>query len=102
MAAVGTLLGTIGRRFDLSRTPTMTSLLAVAVTASQLIMGSEGVINVQYVVWMRAMGAVAVLHLLFARPRAVAAASSSQADGGPPALPSVAVAGGLRYPSLMR
>jgi hypothetical protein len=68
MLAIGSLLGFIGARCDLSESVTVTRTLMLAVTARLLILGFESSISNQYVMWARVVLAVGVLHLLFMRP----------------------------------
>jgi hypothetical protein len=67
MTAFGLLLGTLGRKFDLAEAATITRLLVVVVTVRQIILGSEGEIATQYVVWMRSLLGIGVLHWTLAR-----------------------------------
>ncbi len=67
MGGVGLLLGTVGAKCDLSEAPTITRLLIAVVTVRQLIVGSEGEFALQYVVWMRAIAGIGLMHLVFAR-----------------------------------
>jgi hypothetical protein len=67
MGLIGSLLGFISSRFNLAENRTVTALLVVMLTIKQLILGFEGAIAPDYVVWLRSMAAVGVLHLLFAR-----------------------------------
>lgn len=74
MTLIGGLLGFVNSRFDLSTHPSLTRLLLITVTIYSLCVRFEGSIAVEYVVWMRSLAAIALLHLLFARrPRMEAA-----------------------------
>jgi hypothetical protein len=77
MGAIGLLLGTVGAKCDLSEAPTITRLLIAVVTVRQLIVGSEGEFAVQYVVWMRAIAGIWLMHLVFARVSWNAGSSSA-------------------------
>ena len=96
MTLVGLLLGLVGTRFDLAAASTLTRLMVIVITIRMLILGSEGAIAVQYVVWLRSMLGIAVLHLLLAR-RAVRVVEAdtpgpqTQTDGALPgsALPNL-------------
>jgi hypothetical protein len=79
MAVIGGLLGWINARCDMSTQPTLTRLLVVSVTIYSLCVRFEGSIAVEYIVWMRSMAAVALLHLLFARRRRRVAEKASSA-----------------------
>jgi hypothetical protein len=74
MAMIGAILGVIGARANLATGRSLTRLLVLVVTIKGVCMGFEGSIAVAYVTWLRSLGAVAVLHLIFARtaPDAVA------------------------------
>jgi hypothetical protein len=67
MGVVGTLLGTVGAKCDLSEATTITRLMIAVVTIRQLIVGSEGEFALQYIVWMRAIVGIGLMHLMFAR-----------------------------------
>lgn len=67
MSFMGALLGFIGHRFNLRTVCTVTRVLVVAITIKQLIVNFEGGIAPNYVVWMRVMAAIGILHLIFAR-----------------------------------
>jgi hypothetical protein len=69
MTAIAGAVGVIGCRFNLSRSKTVTGLLVVVLTIKQVIVAMEGSFSPEYVVWLRSLGAVGVLHLLFARVR---------------------------------
>lgn len=81
MALIGGLLGWINARCDLSAQPSLTRLLLIAVTIYSLCVRFEGSIAVEYIVWMRSIAAIALLHLLFARrPQRREAASPAAAQ----------------------
>jgi hypothetical protein len=67
MSALGLLLGYIGMRFNLEREVTLTRVLVLLVTAQPLCLGFGGTMPVSYLVWMRSMAAVGLMHLIFAR-----------------------------------
>lgn len=66
MAMIGTVLGTVAR-FNLAERRTVTRLLLVVVTLESVIHGFESSIAGSYVVWLRCIAAVGLLHLAFAR-----------------------------------
>lgn len=76
MTLIGTILGVIGARTNLAKSQSLTRLLVLVVTIKGVCMGFEGAIAVAYVIWLRSLGAVVVLHLIFAR----AASRESGAD----------------------
>ena len=98
MPVIGALLGFIAAGFDLTRAVTLTRVLVLIATIKLLILGFEGVINVEYTVWMRTMAAIGLLHLVFARARA-----GRRNPEDRPGNPSVtaAPAAGPRYPNLL-
>ena len=67
MAVIGGALGTLGRRCNLAERKSVTNLLVVAVTIKQVIVGMEGTFSPEYVVWFRSLGAIGILHLIFAK-----------------------------------
>jgi hypothetical protein len=67
MSLIGCMLGWIGSRFNLADASTVTRLLVTVVTIKQLVMGFEGVIAASYVVWLRSLAGIGLLHLMFAR-----------------------------------
>jgi hypothetical protein len=67
MSLIGMLFGLLGRRIDMSSVPSMTKFMIAAVTIKSLIMGFESSIAVMYVVWIRSMAAIGILHLLLSR-----------------------------------
>jgi hypothetical protein len=83
MTLIGAICGWIGARFNLLEFRTVTRLLVTVVTIKQLIVGFEGAIAPGYVVWLRSLAAVGLLHLLFARvPAARPAQDGAPATGG--------------------
>jgi hypothetical protein len=69
MTIIGLTCGYIGAGFNLRDFRTVTRLLVTVVTIRQLIWGFEGGIAAIYVVWIRSVAGIGVLHLLFARVR---------------------------------
>ena len=67
MGFIGAVCGWVGARFNLADYRTVTRMLITVVTIKQLILGFEGAIAPNYVVWLRSLAAIGVLHLLFAR-----------------------------------
>jgi hypothetical protein len=67
MTFIGALFGYVGRRIDFENTITLTHLMVAMVTVRLLIMGFEGTIAAQYIVWMRSMLAIGLLHLVLAK-----------------------------------
>lgn len=67
MSIFGLLCGSVGARCDMTETRTVTRLLVLVLTIKQSIVSFEGAIAPTYVVWLRSVAAIGVLHLLFAR-----------------------------------
>jgi hypothetical protein len=96
----GLLLGFVCARFDPSTGTSMTRTLVVIVTLYQMVGGSGGQIELTYVVWLRVMVLIGLLHLILAtsskRPSGAEAAKTNRL-GMEPIIPGV-----LRFPNLMR
>jgi hypothetical protein len=96
MALNGSLFGYLAGRFNLAEARTVTGLLVLVLTIKQLVVGFEGAIGPQYVVWLRSVAGVALLQLLFARIPAAARERS-------PAVEKVAdSADAVAFPNLLR
>jgi hypothetical protein len=67
MTLIGVICGWVGARFNLLEFSTVTRILVTVVTIKQLIVGFEGAIAPGYVVWLRSLAAIGILHLIFAR-----------------------------------
>jgi hypothetical protein len=67
MGLIGFICGWVGARFNLAEYRTVTRLLIIVVTMKQLIVGFEGAVGPGYVVWLRSLLGIGVLHLIFAR-----------------------------------
>ena len=67
MLVLGMLLGVVGTRFTLERGVTLTRVLVLLATVQPLCLGFGGTMPVSYLVWMRSMAAIGLLHLIFAR-----------------------------------
>ena len=67
MLALGFLLGFINARCDLSERATLTRLLILITTIYATIVRFEGSIALEYIVFVRSLVIIGVLHLLFAR-----------------------------------
>jgi hypothetical protein len=96
MLLTGLCLGAVGVRSALEHGTSMTRLMLLMGTFQTLCIGFEGEISTSYVVWMRSLAAIALLHLLFARrthPEPVARVESRN-SAGLRALP--------RFPNVMR
>jgi hypothetical protein len=67
MPVIGILLGAIGARFSAYPFLSLTGLMVTLVTVRLLVINSESSIASEYVVWLRSMGAIFLLHLVFAK-----------------------------------
>ena len=116
MTAIGALLGIVGKRTSLSSGVSLTRLLVLIATIKCVCIEFEGAVGVAYVIWLRSLGAIGILHWLFARrvlkstgqesPRESARESpqpgmamlpQAQAVSQAPVVPQIA-----RFPNLMR
>jgi hypothetical protein len=71
MGFIGVVCGWVGARFNMAEYRTVTRILVTVVTIKQLIVGFEGAVAPSYVVWLRSLAAIGILHLIFARVPAV-------------------------------
>lgn len=99
MSAIGALLGFVGARFNLAQGKTVTRLLVTVVTIKQLVAGFESSIAAIYVVWLRSLAGIALLHLIFAR--VPAAALLSKPRSVPEPSPSDGVDAVKPFPNLL-
>lgn len=101
MAFIGALLGYVGAKSNLADGLSATRLMVMMATVYSLCMDFEGSIAISYVVWLRSIAAIGVLHLLLARPargeRALTAATR-QTPGPPESGSSLPV----RFPNVLR
>lgn len=90
MSVLGLVLGYIGTKFNLEREVTLTRVLVLLVTAQPLCLGFGGTMPVSYLVWMRSIAAVGLMHLIFARAAPAAVRPKVANSSGEPALPTAA------------
>jgi hypothetical protein len=100
MAIIGSLFGFIAGRFNQADAKTVTGLLVTVLTIKQVIVGFEGAIAPQYVVLLRSLAAVGILHWLFARIPVRTQASSSGYENASQALDRSQMPSA--FPNLMR
>jgi hypothetical protein len=67
MPLIGIILGIVGGCFNLAQGRSVTRLLVTVLTIKQLIAGFESAITSSYVVWLRSLAGIGLLHLIFAR-----------------------------------
>jgi hypothetical protein len=104
MPLAGVLLGFIGAKFNLEQGTSLTRILVLLVSAQSLCIGFEGTIPVAYVLWLRCMAAIGLLHLAFARQGVATATPAVAAEETAPTelVPTVAGPALPRFRNLMR
>jgi hypothetical protein len=98
MPATGLLLGFIGSRCIAYPALSLTRMMIMFVTIFSFVVRAEGSIATEYVVWLRSMAVIGLLHLVFVR-RSVASGAAASNDK------SIASADALRgtpFPNLLR
>lgn len=96
MFLIGGLLGFVGAKSSLAESVSVTRLLVLLATVDGMCLGFEGSIAIAYVVWLRSLAAVGILHVLLARRHPAADAPAAAV----PARTNIGAA--LRFPNLMR
>jgi hypothetical protein len=71
MGLIGSICGWVGARFNLAEFRTVTRVLVTIITIKQLIVIFESSIADCYVVWLRSLAGIGILHLVFARAQVV-------------------------------
>jgi hypothetical protein len=97
MSAIGAILGFIGGRFNLAQGNTVTRLLVTVVTIKQVVVGFESSIATIYVVWLRSLAGIGLLHLIFART----AVAPRSAGSRPPLGGAQGLARAANFPNLL-
>jgi hypothetical protein len=100
MGVIGLICGWVGASFNLAEFTTVTRVLVTVLTVKWLIVGFEGAIADIYMVWLRSLAGIGLLHLLFAR----VPAANRLRGRGTPELPAAAVhhsEGGQPFPNLL-
>lgn len=104
MLGLGVVLGFVGAKTSPAQGVTLTRVLILLATVKTLCIGFEGTMPISYVLWMRSLAAIGLMHLVFAR--STASQSQRPAVAGPQmeeAVPSVTVTvSGPRFPNLLR
>jgi hypothetical protein len=100
MTVIGVLCGWVGARFNLTEYVTVTRVLVTLITIKQLIVVFESTISDCYVVWLRSLAAIAVLHVIFARIPAASRFFVS-ARSSPGSVAPVERGGGRPFPNLL-
>jgi hypothetical protein len=96
MLLSGALLGFVATKCSLAEHASVTRMLVLLATVQYLCIGFEGAVSVSYISWLRSLGAIGILHLLFARVASVRRQGSEPSDPQP--VP-VAIP---RFPNIMR
>jgi hypothetical protein len=99
MPVIGATFGLVASKCNLAQAVTLTRVLVLLVTIQVVVQGFEASVAIQYSVWLRMMLGIGLLHLVFARPRAIGSAEGA-ARGviAPQVAPSV----GPHFPNLLR
>lgn len=103
MSFAGLLLGFVGAKFNLEGGTTATRILVLLVTIQCLCIGFEGTIPTSYVLWLRSMAAIGLLHLVCARAASARPGATAMSPQLAPA--EVATNRGAtapRFPNMMR
>jgi hypothetical protein len=89
MTLAGALLGIVCTRFDPSKQTSMTGTLVIIVTLYDLVAHGSGQIEIDYVVWIRTLLLIGLLHLIFetgfGRPTGLASSKSISIRANPQA-----------------
>ena len=99
MSIIGMICGWVGARFNLAEFTTVTRVLVTVLTVKWLIVGFEGAIADIYMVWLRSLAGIGLLHLLFARIPAMSRLSRPAIDDVPAG--STAGLGNQSFPNLL-
>jgi hypothetical protein len=93
---IGALLGFVAAKCGMAEHASLTRMLILLATVQFLCLGFEGAMSISYISWLRSLGAIGMLHLLFARSGSARLASSQMPASMPEpiALP--------RFPNMMR
>jgi len=95
---IGAVLGFIATKCSMAEHASLTRLLVLLATVQYLCLGFEGAMGVSYISWLRSLGAIGILHLIFAR------AAARRQRSAPPAAVVIAPEplGVPRFPNMMR
>jgi hypothetical protein len=100
MTVIGLICGWVGAQFNLAEFRTVTRVLVTVITIKQLIVGFEGGISDIYVVWLRALAGIGILHLIFARV-SVVSRLFRPSESGPEAASAEQPYGQRLFPNLL-
>ena len=101
MLLIGIILGYSGAKSSLAEVHSITRLLIALICIKALCLGFEHSISISFVVWMRGMAAVGLLHLIFAR-QPVSARRPAEVQALRGENPAAAAALLPRFPNIMR
>jgi hypothetical protein len=100
MSLIGLICGWVGARFNLAEFTTLTRVLVSVITIRQLIVSFESSISDCYVVWLRSLVGIGILHLAFARvPAASRLLRPVESDRS--AVPADRLGGNRLFPNLL-
>jgi len=99
MSCIGALMGFVAR-YNLASGRTVTRLLVTVVTVESMIHGFEGSFASSYVVWMRSVAAIGLLHLCFAKVPVTGSRREREASTSDDGVDGFAL--GDRFPNLLR
>jgi len=101
MGIIGLLCGWVSARFNLGDVRTVTRVLVILITVKQLIVSFESTVSDCYVVWLRALAAIGILHIVFARARVIPRASESTIHGPKEVAANDRPSSGRLFPNLL-
>ena len=99
MFVIGTILGFVGVRSSLADHKSATRLLVLLATVEGACIGFQGSIAIPYVVWLRSLAAIGILHMLFSRPQQDAAVGPRKAEERRAS--SMEPSAGAKYPTVI-
>jgi hypothetical protein len=99
MLLIGAVLGFVAAKCNMADHASVTRMLILLATIQYLCLGFEGALAVAYISWLRSMGAVGILHMLFSRAVPARREDSTASDPVAIAREPLAVA---RFPNMMR
>jgi hypothetical protein len=85
MPLAGVLLGYTGAKFDLEHGISLTRILVLLISVQSLCIGFEGTIPISYILWLRSMAAIGLLHVVLARRTGALALTMAAPHGLAPA-----------------
>jgi len=102
MTLFGALLGVVGAKSNLADGLSATRLMITMATVYTLCLGFESAMAITYVVWLRSMAAIGILHVLLARTATAVPVPVQASCGTLPAKPQQEPAPTVRFPNVLR